>query len=153
MLILRFFKLYLIKISKVFLLLPGLFFDGLLHCFNREEVKVNCKKHKANKLIDDENVYQLTDKQTAIYDISIIIPIYNVEKYLEECLESVLSQVDGLSVELILIEDRSTDMSFSIANRYSAQENVTLIQNKKNSGVSKSRNVGIKNANGKYLFF
>lgn len=85
--------------------------------------------------------------------ISIIIPIYNVEKYLEECLSSVYS-LDLSNKEVILINDGSKDNSFKIAKKYKLKysENTILI-NQKNKGLSGARNTGIRNSSGEYLFF
>lgn len=85
--------------------------------------------------------------------LSIIIPVYNTEEYLVECLDSVVN-IDGLGYEIIIINDGSTDDSFDICKRYANDypELITLI-NQTNSGLSASRNEGIKKAVGKYLYF
>ena len=84
--------------------------------------------------------------------ISIILPVYNVEKYLEECLDSLLNQ-DYQNFEILLINDGSKDNSSKICKKYSElYENVIHID-KKNGGVSSARNLGIENANGKFLWF
>ncbi len=85
--------------------------------------------------------------------ISIIIPIYNVEKYLSECLDSILNQaVDDF--ELICINDGSTDNSLSIISEYmkNYDSKIVLIQ-QMNQGLSAARNAGIKAAKGKYICF
>ena len=84
--------------------------------------------------------------------LSIIIPIYNVEKYLQKCIESVLSQ-DINDYELLLIDDSSTDNSLNIAKDYENRVNVKIIEKNKNSGLSDTRNIGLKEANGKYILF
>lgn len=84
--------------------------------------------------------------------LSIIIPIYNVEKWLEECLDSVFSQYRD-DIEIILINDGSTDQSLKIAERYySKEKNIQLID-QPNRGLGAARNVGIQRAQGEYLFF
>ena len=85
--------------------------------------------------------------------ISIIIPIYNVEKYLNQCLDSVY-KLDLKHKEIILINDGSTDNSLKIAQEYYKKnnENTKLII-QKNQGLSGARNTGIKNSQGEYLFF
>lgn len=84
--------------------------------------------------------------------VSIIVPIYNAEKYLKECLESILNQTYK-NIEIFLINDGSVDKSKEICEYYSKKySNIKLI-NKKNEGVSKARNIGIKEAKGKYIFF
>lgn len=84
--------------------------------------------------------------------ISVIIPVYNVEKYLEECLESVITQ-DIRELEIICINDGSTDGSQEILNAYAKKDNRIVIVNQKNQGLSCARNAGIDCARGEYLFF
>lgn len=81
--------------------------------------------------------------------LSIIIPNYNKEKYLKRCLDSIISQTNK-NVEIIVVDDCSTDSSIDILNQYN---NLILIKNKKNLGISDSRNVGIKYASGEYISF
>jgi glycosyltransferase involved in cell wall biosynthesis len=83
---------------------------------------------------------------------SIIVPIYNSSKHLEECISSVLSQKSD-SIELILIDDKSTDSSSRICDAYKSQKNIEVIYNQKNYGVGISRNIGITAARGKYVIF
>lgn len=84
--------------------------------------------------------------------LSIIIPVYNVEKYLDECLNSITIQ-NKESIEIILINDGSTDNSLSICNRYVKKYNNIKCITNKNHGVSYSRNLGITIATGKYIWF
>jgi len=86
--------------------------------------------------------------------LSIIIPVYNAEKYLDECLESICSEIKK-DFEIIAINDGSKDSSQSILEKYQKKynkENICVIE-KENSGASDSRNYGIKQAKGKYLMF
>ena len=84
---------------------------------------------------------------------SIIIPVYNSEKYLTTCIDSVLDQ-DNIKLEIILINDYSTDKSDKICKDYGEKyEFIRCIEHKNNQGVSKSRNDGIKYARGKFLIF
>ena len=83
---------------------------------------------------------------------SIIVPIYNVERYLKQCIESVLAQ-DYQNYELILVDDGSPDNSIDICVKYAKQcPNIVFIR-KINGGLSDARNAGIKLARGKYLMF
>lgn len=84
--------------------------------------------------------------------ISIIIPIYNVERYLEECLESVVNQSDSFD-EVLLINDGSTDNSLLICERYTSLYNNIKLINKKNEGPSIARNIGMQYASGDYIMF
>lgn len=83
--------------------------------------------------------------------LSVVIPIYNVERTLARCVESVLGQhVEGM--ELILVDDGSTDRSVLVANRYQNRPHVTLIH-KVNGGLSDARNEGLYYAKGRYVTF
>ena len=83
--------------------------------------------------------------------ISVIVPVYNVQDYLEECIESILNQ-DFHDYELILVDDGSTDSSGKICDRYENENNVRIIH-KENGGLSDARNCGINIAQGKYITF
>ena len=85
--------------------------------------------------------------------ISVIIPVYNKQKYLNKCIESVLNSSFS-DVEIICVDDYSTDGSRDVLKKI-AQKNkqIILIENDENKGVSYSRNVGINAANGKYIAF
>jgi len=86
--------------------------------------------------------------------ISLIIPMYNVEEYLEECLNSVVNQDFGVdNIEVILIDDESTDNTVDVAKKYVDKYGFNLIINSKNSGQAISRNKGIKAATGEYIAF
>ena len=80
---------------------------------------------------------------------SIVIPVYNVEQYLDRCLESVLKQ-QWTDYEIILVNDGSTDNSESICGKYVDGERVLLIS-KQNGGLSSARNTGISSAKGRYI--
>lgn len=84
--------------------------------------------------------------------ISIIIPVYQVEKYLSECIESVLSQ-NYKYIEIILIDDGSTDHSSTICDYYAKNYPNIKVIHKKNGGQSSARNVGMEIASGDYLMF
>lgn len=84
--------------------------------------------------------------------ISIIIPIYNVSKYLFVCLDSVLSQTYK-NIEVILVNDGSTDDSLNICNEYLSKDNRIILINQKNLGLSEARNSGLNIAKGNYICF
>lgn len=84
--------------------------------------------------------------------LSIIIPVYNVEKYLKQCVDSVISNKFD-NIEIILVNDGSTDNSGVICEEYAKRDNRILAFNKKNCGLSDARNYGINEATGKYLMF
>jgi glycosyltransferase involved in cell wall biosynthesis len=83
--------------------------------------------------------------------ISVILPIYNVEIYLEECLDSILSQ-DLNAIEVICVNDGSTDNSLEILQRYAAKDSRIAIISKENNGAGSARNTGLQQANGEYIF-
>lgn len=84
--------------------------------------------------------------------ISIIIPVYNVEKYLKQCLDSVLEQT-YTDFEVIMVDDGSTDSSYDICLDYCEKDIRFNALQKENGGASSARNVGIQNAKGDYIFF
>lgn len=83
--------------------------------------------------------------------MSIIIPVYNVEQYLNRCIDSLLKQ-DLTDCEIILVDDGSTDSSGAICDTYKDNTNIKIIH-KSNGGLSDARNAGIGNALGEYFFF
>lgn len=83
-------------------------------------------------------------------DISVIVPIYNAEKYLKKCIDSLISQTKK-EIEFILVNDGSTDSSESIIKNYS-DKRIKYFKNK-NQGIGKTRNFGIEKSTGKYIMF
>tara|TARA_B110000196_G_C21015831_1_gene600254 strand:+ start:56 stop:472 length:417 start_codon:yes stop_codon:yes gene_type:complete len=88
-------------------------------------------------------------------NLSIIIPVFNAEKFIKKCLDSICNQIkEKKNFELILVDDCSTDKSFKILEKYSKLfKFIKLIKLAKNSGTASSRDAGIKIASGKYLSF
>ena len=84
--------------------------------------------------------------------ISIIIPVYNVEKYIEKCLESVINQTYS-NIEIILIDDGSQDNCGRICDEYAKKDKRIIVIHKQNEGVSAARNDGIEKAKGKFITF
>jgi glycosyltransferase involved in cell wall biosynthesis len=105
--------------------------------------EVNKNKH-FKKLVVEEN------RMPTI--ISVIIPVYNVEKFLRKCLDSVLTQ-SMEEFEVLLINDGSTDESSKICEQYAEQDQRFKVFHTKNSGPSKARNFGIQKAVGEYIMF
>ena len=89
-------------------------------------------------------------------DISIIVPVYNGEKYISRTIESLLNQ-DFDNYEIVIVNDGSTDNTLSeiknIINKRIKKERIIRIINQENSGVSVARNRGLSKANGKYVLF
>lgn len=85
--------------------------------------------------------------------VSVVVPVYNVEKYLSHCLESILGQ-KGVELEVICVEDCSTDNSREVLKKYALRDNrIHTVYHDVNKGLSISRNDGIHEAKGKYIWF
>ncbi|EHQ91862.1 glycosyltransferase family 2 protein [Desulfosporosinus youngiae] len=84
--------------------------------------------------------------------ISVVVPVYNVEKYIAECLESLVNQTFK-DIEIIIVDDGSPDNSAKIYKEYAALDSRVKVIEKKNAGVSEARNTGIDNAIGDFLMF
>ncbi|WP_312884131.1 glycosyltransferase family 2 protein [Clostridium psychrophilum] len=85
-------------------------------------------------------------------DVSIIIPVYNVQEYLRECLDSVIKQTIN-NKEIIVINDGSTDKCYEILKEYKKKFPEIIIINQENRGISETRNVGLEAAKGEYIAF
>lgn len=85
-------------------------------------------------------------------EISVIVPVYNVEKYINECIESILAQTFA-DFELILVDDGSTDNSGVICDKYAERDPRVKVIHKENGGVSSARNIGIKESKGAFITF
>jgi glycosyltransferase involved in cell wall biosynthesis len=86
--------------------------------------------------------------------LSIVIPLYNVENYINQCLNSILKQnIPAKDYEVLLIDDGSTDKSYSIAKKFTFNHSNLSIYHQKNQGVSIARNNGLQYAKGKYIYF
>lgn len=84
--------------------------------------------------------------------ISLIVPVYNVEKYLDKCLETITNQTYS-NMEIILIDDGSTDLSGKKCDEWEKKDSRVRVIHKKNGGLSSARNAGIDVAKGKYISF
>ena len=84
--------------------------------------------------------------------VSIIVPMYNVENYIKQCVESVLLQ-DFFDWEMILVDDGSTDKSGRLADEYAAKDNRILVVHQENRGPGAARNAGLDAARGEYVYF
>lgn len=84
--------------------------------------------------------------------VSIIVPVYNVKKYLRRCIDSILAQT-FTDIEVLLVDDGSTDGSGAICDEYAQRDNRVRVFHKKNGGVSMARNLGLDKATGKWVMF
>lgn len=111
----------------------------------REDNKISMDERKimSNKTNNKKEYEEL---------ISIIIPVYNVEKYIEKCIHSVMEQTYK-NIEIIMINDGSTDNCGKICDEYAKKDNRIKVIHQKNEGVSSARNKGIRECTGKYIGF
>lgn len=86
------------------------------------------------------------------YLVSIIVPIYNVEKYLDRCIQSILNQ-SYENLEIILVDDGSPDRSSEICDEYRKSDQRIIVVHKENGGLSDARNAGLILAKAKYIIF
>jgi Glycosyltransferases involved in cell wall biogenesis len=84
--------------------------------------------------------------------LTIVVPVYNTEKYLKKCLDSIVNQTID-NIEIICVNDGSTDGSLDILKEYQEKDERLKIINKKNGGLASARNIGIEQANGEYITF
>ncbi|MDR2834406.1 MAG: glycosyltransferase, partial [Streptococcaceae bacterium] len=84
--------------------------------------------------------------------ISIIVPVYNVEKYLPQCMDSLLNQT-LTNIEIILVDDGSPDNCPAMCDEYAKQDNRVKVVHKENGGLGYARNSGLEIANGEYITF
>lgn len=84
--------------------------------------------------------------------VSVIIPVFNVEEYLEECINSILRQT-LTDIEIICINDGSTDSSPDILKKYAEQDKRITVYSQDNCGLSAARNLGMRAARGRYTYF
>ena len=103
--------------------------------------------------MDKKNKFDLYSGNDKSLDlISVIVPVYNVEKYLNRCIHSILKQTYK-NFELILVNDGSTDNCGKICDEYSKKDNRIKVIHKDNGGLSDARNTGIESASGEYIMF
>ena len=86
------------------------------------------------------------------YDLQIVVPVYNCEKYVKECLDSILYQKTKYKFKVIVVDDGSTDSSGNIVDQYKKYDNFSIIH-KSNGGLSSARNKGIEVIDAKYILF
>ncbi len=131
------------------------------------EIAVHLIPSQRNKRIPIEEAENILNRHSAdpgtsplwenkihepLYDLTIIIPVYNVEKYLDKCMRSVLNQVTAYRYQVIVVNDGSTDQSGSILEKYSDIEHVRIIT-QENRGLSAARNTGLRIVQGRYVMF
>lgn len=143
------------SIKKVIkLLLSSPIYDGLLRLSRRSDAITYASKAKLSMVSQrPSNMFMpIVFKESVSYDISIIVPVYNVEKYLKPCLGSIVTQEFSGKFEVIIVDDGSKDDSGAIADSYGLMPNVLVIH-QVNGGLSAARNAGLRVSRGKYIMF
>ena len=84
--------------------------------------------------------------------VSVIIAAYNIEKYIQRCIESVVNQSER-EIEIIIVNDGSTDNTLNIINKVNELDDRIIVINKKNQGLIEARKTGLKYANGEFILF
>ena len=131
------------------------FDDNYYFCFADLNLNPDCIADELNDLskskifLDSKEFHELIECKAAI---SIIVPVFNVENYLKECMDSILNQ-NFRDFEVICINDGSTDSSLEILKNYSKLDSRVKIISQDNQGLGAARNRGLKEANGKYILF
>lgn len=118
--------------------------------YNEEEAMRYLHSFRPHIPVDFSNIYRNKRK---VMDISIIIPVYNAEKYLDECLGSIFGQKTKYSYEVICVDDGSKDSSLNILRKYEEKYENIIVITQQNKGSSVARNVGLEKMTGKYVLF
>ena len=131
---------YLVKCLFVHRAMVGQDYGQALNRVSQEHPKPNSPHTITNPQIDRS------------LDLCIVIPVFNSETYLSDCIDSVLAQQTGYRYEVIVVDDGSTDGSREILQRYEGAGQIRLVH-QENSGTAKARNGGIDQSNGQYIMF
>ena len=113
---------------------------------------IACLIFKSRKKVEVKEEKTISKKREKNDLISVIVPVYNVEEYLKKCVDSIINQT-YINLEIILVDDGSTDDSGKICDEYSKKDNRINVIHKENGGLSDARNAGIDIAKGKFLTF
>lgn len=121
--------------------------------FNSNKDEENGNNPQIKSVFGMYNIMNVKSELKYDFKVSVIVPVYNVEKYLKECLDSVANQ-SLENIEIICIDDCSPDNSIKIIKDYMKKDNrIKVISHKSNLGLGGARNTGIENAKGEYIFF
>ena len=146
------FQLIIIKIIRNFIRFL-IYIKGLINRNFKNNVDLRINMERIYYVEHDLYNFKKFKIKKEKLDLSIIIPVYNAEKYLDKCLDSILNQDTKYKYEVICINDGSSDNSLSILNEYKSKYSNIKVISQENKGISVTRNVGIENASGKYLGF
>ena len=117
------------------------------HYFKDDDVN-----KKLKLILKSKSIVDFKDVVTNKYKVSVIIPVYNVDKYIEECLDSIINQ-SLKDIEIICINDGSSDNSLDILYQYEKLDERVKVINQTNKGLGATRNVGLSLAKGEYIYF
>lgn len=104
-----------------------------------------------NKMADTE-IFRNNELNEIKYDLKIIVPAYNVEKYLDDCVQSIISQETKYSFIVVLVDDGSTDETRNIVDKYTSSK-LVQVAHQENQGQASARNIALKTIDSKYLCF
>ncbi len=110
------------------------------------------EKHETGRVKEIRDAVVVPCRSKTAPVVSVIVPVYNMEPFLEECLDSLIGQTFR-DIEILCIEDDSTDASLSILLRYAERDDRIAVIQEENAGLSAARNTGVRHARGKYLYF
>ncbi len=144
------FSSYRMKINP--LNVVDLIYSFLQNQTTEDHERFEALSHTGNLFNNDHKPLSLYFDRFILIKISVIIPVYNVEKYLRECLDSVVNQTLK-DIEIICVNDGSPDNSLAILKEYAAKDSRFVIIDQKNQGLSCSRNNAMKIAKGQYFVF
>lgn len=108
--------------------------------------------NKYKKKDEDKHTQVIKENNVANPLVSVIIPVYNVEKFLRPCLDSIVNQ-DLTDIELVCVNDGSPDKSMDILMEYANKDERIKVVSQENAGLSEARNAGMRYASGKYIYF
>lgn len=118
----------------------------------KENIDYENELQKYWKRPEEKTYYYKNKIENTDYDLHIIVPAYNVEKYIDECLESILQQKTKYKIFITVVNDGSTDRTGEKLKKYKDIENIEILE-QKNEGLSSARNRGLEKMKGKYIMF
>ncbi len=152
----------ILKNKKIAKLLADFFYRMIYLCYRFKRILVKkyvseIKPSDAFRYISNirekpaSNPETVTLEMDEKIDLSIIVPAYNVEEYIDDCIKSIKNQVTKYSIEIIIVNDGSTDSTDDIIKRIDDERIIYIIQ--ENKGLSAARNAGLNHATGRYVLF
>lgn len=136
------------KIKKLLYIIENI----LKNRAKEEDINSNALEYLQTQHLMKETSLVAENNISANWDLLVVVPVYNVEKYIEKCINSIVNQKTKYSVQIVVVDDGATDASGERADEYSSLENVIVIH-KKNGGLSEARNYGMKQLTGRYITF